>query len=95
MFKNDRFIHFEKGLHVSDELKYVLKHTWVSSCYKQDVFFLSLPVQSLCDTQLTAGWQSERSFIVPATEHVAQLSVGALVVISGNNLEIRLLNYLN
>lgn len=61
--------------------------TWVGGCNQQDIFPLSLAVQSLGQAQLTAGRQAERALIVPTTEHVAQLAVGTLVVVSGNNLE--------
>lgn len=61
--------------------------TWVSGCNQQDVLPLSLAVQGLSQAQLTAGRQAERALIVATTEHVAQLAVGTLVVISGNDLE--------
>lgn len=61
--------------------------TWVGGCDQQDVFPLSLAVQSLGQAQLATGWQAECALIIPTTEHVAQLTVGTLVVVSGNNLE--------
>lgn len=61
--------------------------TWVSGCNQQDVFPLSLAVQRLSQAQLTAGRQAERALIVATAEHVAQLAVGTLVVVPGNNLE--------
>lgn len=45
--------------------------TWVGGCDQQDVFPLSLAVQSLRQAQLTAGRQAERAFVIPTAEHVA------------------------
>lgn len=61
--------------------------TWVSGCNQQDVFLLSFTVQSLSQAQLAAGRQAERALIIASAEHVAQLAVGTLVVVSGNNLK--------
>lgn len=60
--------------------------TWVGGCDEQDVFPQSLSVQRLSQAQLAAGRQAERIVLVPATEHVAQLAIGPLVVVSGNDL---------
>ena len=61
--------------------------TWVSGCNQQDVFPLCLAVQSLRQAQLTAGRQAEHALVIPTAQHVAQLAVGTLVIVSGNNLE--------
>lgn len=52
----------------------------------QRVFVLSFPVQRSDQVQLTAGCEAERSRFIPAGEGVANLTVSAQVIVTGNDL---------
>lgn len=60
--------------------------TCVVSRDDQCVFVLSFPVQRLDQVQLPAGCEAERSRFIPAGEGVADLTISAQVIVTGNDL---------